>query len=44
MYDDYDVCYECRGDGDDYFINDKGEFECYCPQCPCNDDWVDWDD
>lgn len=39
MYDEYDVCYECQSDGDDYFINDDGEFECYCPQCLCND----WD-
>lgn len=39
-YDDYDVCYECQGYGDDYFINDEGELECYCSQCPCNK----WDD
>ena len=32
-YDDYDVCYECGGYGDDYFINDEGELECYCPYC-----------
>lgn len=28
-----DVCYECTGYGDDYFINDDGELECYCPYC-----------
>lgn len=32
-YDDYDPCYECGGYGDDYFINDEGELECYCPHC-----------
>ena len=29
-----DYCYECTGYGDDYFINDEGELECYCFQCP----------
>jgi hypothetical protein len=29
-----DYCYECSGYGDDYFINENGELECYCPQCP----------
>lgn len=28
MEDDYDYCYECSGYGDDYYINDDGEFEC----------------
>lgn len=40
-YDD-DVCYECGGYGDDYFINDDGELESCCPQCPFyygDDDW-----
>lgn len=32
--DEYDTCYECSGYGDDYFINDDGELECYCPYCP----------
>lgn len=45
-YEEYDVCYECGAYGDDYFINDDGELECYCSQCPFNpskfDD--DWDD
>jgi len=46
MYDDYeddDYCYECGGYGDDYFINDDRELECYCPYCSINpnrpDDW-----
>lgn len=33
---EYDICYECSGYGDDYFINDDGELECRCPTCPCN--------
>ena len=40
-----DVCYECTGYGDDYFINDEGELECYCPYCLLYDDnRQDWDD
>lgn len=31
-----DYCYECQGYGDDYFINDDGELECYCFQCLFN--------
>lgn len=42
--DDWDYCYECGGYGDDYFINDDGELECYCPQCPMNPSRSDWDD
>lgn len=41
-YDDY--CYECAAYGDDYFINDEGELECYCPKCAfwdCDDEWDD---
>jgi hypothetical protein len=34
MDDDY--CIDCVGLGDDYFVNAKGELECYCPQCPNN--------
>lgn len=41
----YDPCYECGGYGDDYYINDEGELECRCPECPFNpsrrDDWDD---
>lgn len=33
-YDDY--CYECGAYGDDYFINDEGDLECYCMRCPFN--------
>ena len=43
--DDYDYCYECGGYGDDYFINDDGEWEYRCPECPMNPDRPDdWDD
>lgn len=35
---DYDYCYECGAYGDDYFINDDGEIECYCPYCGMNDE------
>ena len=38
-YDDYsedDYCYECSGYGDDYFVNEDGELECYCSQCLMN--------
>lgn len=30
---DYDYCYECRGYGDDYFINDDGELVSACDDC-----------
>lgn len=32
----YDYCYECSGYGNDYFLNDDGELECYCPDCLMN--------
>ena len=31
-----DMCYECSGYGDDYFINEDGELECACATCPFN--------
>lgn len=34
---DYDACYECTGYGDDYFLNDNGEWESRCPHCHYND-------
>lgn len=33
-FDDYDWCYECTGNGDDYYINDDGELVCACDGCP----------
>lgn len=44
MVDDYDACYECSAYGDDYFINEDGDLECYCFKCPLNRDDDDWDD
>lgn len=45
--DDYDDrCYECTGYGDDYFMNEDGEYVSYCPYCPFNplhDDDDEWD-
>ena len=42
-WDDYDVCYECTGYGDDYYIDSSGELVCACDDCPYNgrDDWDD---
>ena len=39
---DPDFCYECEGYGDDYFLNEEGEWESRCPTCPFN--WMDTDD
>ena len=52
MLDALDYCYECSGYGDDYYINDDGDLECRCPECPMNpfnddgwdDTFDDWDD
>lgn len=38
-----DYCCECGGYGDDYFVNDKGELERYCPYCHKNPAIDDWD-
>lgn len=41
----WDICYECQGYGDDYFINEDGELECACYDCPFSEfDNDDWDD
>ena len=34
---DYDYCCECRGYGDDYYINYYGEEVCACDDCPHNE-------
>lgn len=34
--DEYDICYECGGYGDDYSIDENGELVWNCPSCPCN--------
>lgn len=31
--DDDEICWECSAYGDDYFVNDDGNWECYCPYC-----------
>ena len=33
---DYDVCYECRGLGDDYYFDDDGDLVSSCDGCPFN--------
>lgn len=30
----YDICYECSGYGDDYYINEDGELVSACLTCP----------
>lgn len=35
-WDEYDRCYECRGLGDDYIVNDDGELEPWCDHCGFN--------
>lgn len=39
MYENYDICYECRGLGDDYYFDDDGELQCSCDRCLLNPDW-----
>lgn len=34
-WDDYDVCYECTGYGDDYYW-DGDNLVCACDNCPYN--------
>lgn len=31
--DEYDMCYECTGYGDDYFVDENGELVCACDEC-----------
>lgn len=40
MDDDY--CYECRGYGDDYYINEDGELVDRCSECVFNES--NWED
>lgn len=50
MYDDYDTydyddyCYECSGYGDNYYVDEYGNFICACDNCLYNrfydlDEW-----
>ena len=35
-WDDYDRCYECTGYGDDYYLDEQGEWVSACVDCPFN--------
>lgn len=35
MYEDR--CYECKGYGDDYYLNENNEWVSACDECPYND-------
>ena len=34
---DYDICYECQGLGDDYYFNEDGELVSACDGCIFNE-------
>lgn len=34
--EDDDRCYECTGYGDDYYLDDNGEWVSACDECPYN--------
>lgn len=34
--EEYDYCYECRGYGNDYYMDENGDLICYCPECQFN--------
>lgn len=36
---DYDYCYECQGYGDDYYMDEHGEWVSACDDCPHNNAW-----
>lgn len=42
--DDYDYYYECGGYGDDYHLDENGEWVSSCPGCPHNTMEGDYDD
>ena len=31
--DELDICYECEGYGDDYYIDENGDLVCACDDC-----------
>lgn len=33
-----DICYECTGYGDDYYMDDDGNLVSACSDCPFNKD------
>lgn len=32
----YEICFECMGYGDDYYLDDDGELVNACSDCPFN--------
>lgn len=40
---DFDWCYECTGYGDDYYVDENGELQSACDDCPHNG-WDEWDE
>ena len=34
--DDDDYCYECTGLGDDYYMDENGDWVSACSECPFN--------
>jgi hypothetical protein len=41
-YNDY--CEDCIAYGDDYYMNDEGEYECRCTSCAFNDNDDEYND
>lgn len=33
-----DQCYECTGYGDDYYLDEDGNWVSFCDECPYNQD------
>ncbi len=41
-FDNDDICYECGGYGDDYYVDKNGDFVCACDSCINNpNNWED---
>lgn len=41
-FDNDDYCYECQGYGDDYQVDEDGDWVCTCDNCVHNSD--NWED
>ena len=41
-YEDWFTCDECKGLGDDYYVDENGEMVCVCDGCILNP--LAWDD
>lgn len=39
--EDYEICSECMGNGDDFYIDDEGDLISACSDCPFNGDGGD---